>query len=165
MWAGFPHSDILGSKPVCRLPEAFRRLPRPSSPVIAKASTTCTYSLDPITLGASVARYQMPDVRYPNTRAPTLATKTRAIGPLLQRLVAIASSFNKATIQSSNPVNWLPLYIQRHCPAFRSFARSNRFTSSTFLKNSQLQISDLRCQSNRTAHSAAAFVWHLISGI
>ena len=46
---GFPHSDICGSKLVCQLPAAFRRLPRPSSPVIAKASTTCTYSLDPIT--------------------------------------------------------------------------------------------------------------------
>src|SRR3954470_11500998 len=50
---GFPHSDIFGSKLVCQLPEAFRRLPRPSSPVIAKASTTCTCSLDPIT-GASL---------------------------------------------------------------------------------------------------------------
>ena len=48
--AGFPHSDISGSKLVCQLPEAFRRLPRPSSPVIAKASTTCTYSLDSIIL-------------------------------------------------------------------------------------------------------------------
>src|SRR5574340_1102307 len=47
---GFPHSDIPGSKLACQLPETFRRLPRPSSPVIAKASTTCTYSLDPITL-------------------------------------------------------------------------------------------------------------------
>src|ERR1700761_9022368 len=46
---GFPHSDIGGSKLVCQLPTAFRRLPRPSSPVIAKASTTCTCSLDPIT--------------------------------------------------------------------------------------------------------------------
>src|SRR5690606_14207623 len=45
---GFPHSDVYGSKLVCQLPVAFRRLPRPSSPVIAKASTTCTYSLDPI---------------------------------------------------------------------------------------------------------------------
>ena len=35
---------------LCQLPRAFRRLARPSSPVIAKASTTCTYSLDPITL-------------------------------------------------------------------------------------------------------------------
>src|SRR5256885_11864362 len=48
--AGFPHSDICGSTPICRLPAAFRRLSRPSSPIIAKASTTCTYSLDPITL-------------------------------------------------------------------------------------------------------------------
>eukprot|EP01034_Spumella_vulgaris_P033860 gene33860-41769_t len=37
--AGFPHSDISGSKSVCRLPEAFRRLPRLSSPLTAKAST------------------------------------------------------------------------------------------------------------------------------
>ncbi len=51
LWrVGFPHSDISGSKLYCQLPEAFRRLTRPSSPVIAKASTTCTYSLDPITL-------------------------------------------------------------------------------------------------------------------
>ena len=51
---GFPHSDICGSSLACQLPAAFRRLPRPSSPVIAKASTTCTYSLDPITLHASI---------------------------------------------------------------------------------------------------------------
>ena len=49
MRAGFPHSDICGSTLRCQLPAAFRRLARPSSPVIAKASTTCTYSLDPIT--------------------------------------------------------------------------------------------------------------------
>src|SRR6185369_1304669 len=47
---GFPHSEIPGSKLVCQLPGAYRRLLRLSSPVIAKASTTCTYSLDPITL-------------------------------------------------------------------------------------------------------------------
>ena len=50
--SGFPHSDISGSKLHCQLPRAFRRLVRPSSPVIAKASTTCTYSLDPITLSS-----------------------------------------------------------------------------------------------------------------
>ena len=48
--AGFPHSDIFGSKLYCQLPEAFRRLTRLSSPVIAKASIICTYSLDPIIL-------------------------------------------------------------------------------------------------------------------
>src|SRR5882672_8478560 len=48
--AGFPHSEICGSKLVCQLPAAYRKLLRPSSPVIAKASTICTCSLDPITL-------------------------------------------------------------------------------------------------------------------
>ena len=47
---GFPHSDISGSKVICHLPRAFRRLSRLSSPVIAKAFTICTYSLDLITL-------------------------------------------------------------------------------------------------------------------
>ena len=50
--AGFPHSEIFGSMLVCQLPEAYRRLLRPSSPVIAKASAMCTYSLVPITLTA-----------------------------------------------------------------------------------------------------------------
>src|SRR5690606_13143522 len=35
----------------CQLPGAFRRLPRPSSPLTAKASTVCALSLDPITPG------------------------------------------------------------------------------------------------------------------
>jgi hypothetical protein len=52
---GFPHSEISGSKLICQLPEAYRRLSRPSSPIIAKASTTCSYSLDPITLTSSQA--------------------------------------------------------------------------------------------------------------
>ena len=46
---GFPHSEISGSKLVCKLPEAYRMLQRPSSPLIAKASTVCAYSLDHIT--------------------------------------------------------------------------------------------------------------------
>jgi hypothetical protein len=37
--ARFPHSEIPGSKSGCRLPEAYRRLPRPSSAPDAKAST------------------------------------------------------------------------------------------------------------------------------
>ena len=39
--AGFPHSDILGSRSGYRLPQAFRRFPRPSSAPDAKASTVC----------------------------------------------------------------------------------------------------------------------------
>ena len=53
MRAGFPHSDICGSKFRCQLPAAFRRLARPSSPVVAKASTVCTYSLDSIAFDPS----------------------------------------------------------------------------------------------------------------
>ena len=49
MTGGFPHSDIPGSKLACQLPEAYRRLLRPSSPPAAKASTVCAYSLDHIT--------------------------------------------------------------------------------------------------------------------
>ena len=45
---GFPHSEIPGSKPVSRLPEAYRKLQRPSSPLAAKASTECTFMLDHI---------------------------------------------------------------------------------------------------------------------
>ena len=41
-WAGFPHSDILGSKFGYQLPQAFRRFPRPSSAPDAKASTVCS---------------------------------------------------------------------------------------------------------------------------
>src|SRR3546814_2506520 len=49
MMAGFPHSDISGSKSVCRLPDAFRRLPRLSSPLPAQSSTVCASSLDHLT--------------------------------------------------------------------------------------------------------------------
>ena len=62
--SGFPHSDIDGSKLVCQLPVAFRRLPRPSSPVIAKASTTCTCSLDPITGVSRRDRSRQDPLRY-----------------------------------------------------------------------------------------------------
>ena len=46
---GFPHSEIAGSKVVCHLADAYRRLPRLSSPSTAKASTMCASSLDHIT--------------------------------------------------------------------------------------------------------------------
>ena len=48
--SGLPHSDISGSLLICQLPEAFRRLSRLSSPLIAKASTLCILFLDHITL-------------------------------------------------------------------------------------------------------------------
>ena len=44
--AGFPHSEILGSQLVYQLPEAYRRLLRPSSAPDAKASTVCSLKLE-----------------------------------------------------------------------------------------------------------------------
>jgi hypothetical protein len=38
-----PHSDTSGSKFIKQLPEAYRSLSRPSSPLGAKASTVCPY--------------------------------------------------------------------------------------------------------------------------
>ena len=59
--AGFPHSEISGSQVVCHLPEAYRRLPRLSSPLTAKASTVCASSLDHITPSNLVIRLERED--------------------------------------------------------------------------------------------------------
>ena len=52
---GFPHSDIHGSRPVWRLPVAFRSLPRPSSLADARAST-----VRPLSLNHRIARSSNP---------------------------------------------------------------------------------------------------------
>ena len=43
---GLPHSDICAYNAFYQLNTAFRRLTRPSSPLIAKASTVCALSLN-----------------------------------------------------------------------------------------------------------------------
>ena len=73
--AGFPHSEICGSAPICRLPAAYRRLSRPSSPIIAKASTTCTYSLDPITL-------LPPTTKHPRAKSPKASQRNKKFSRL-----------------------------------------------------------------------------------
>ena len=129
MRAGFPHSDICGSMLVCQLPAAFRRLPRPSSPVIAKASTSCTLSLDPITVHPrlhSVSSHRLARfgcaAAWPSCTPGRVDTiiKTQSIGP--------------------------PVQSPRHTSPPEPSTRSNRFTSSTLLKNSRLQMSELSCQ-------------------
>src|SRR5215470_17818159 len=116
--AGFPHSEILGSKPICRLPEAYRRLSRPSSPVIAKASTTCTYSLDPITL--------LPLSRRPRAKSPKPSRSHR-----LSRACA-------STLSERPPTSWGPpnntdtmQYITQ-CPSY------SRVITTPFPKNNYL---------------------------
>ena len=61
MLGGFPHSEISGSQSVCRLPKAYRRLQRLSSPLTAKASTVCASSLDHITPSNLVTVYNRED--------------------------------------------------------------------------------------------------------
>ena len=115
MRVGFPHSEIPGSKLVCQLPGAYRRLRRPSSPVIAKASTTCTCSLDPITLSPR-----------------TLDSKPRATGELVFAASEVLLCPSNATIQS------LPIPVRLHSTSNRAPAvrvRTETFTSSVLLKS------------------------------
>jgi hypothetical protein len=121
---GFPHSDICGSKLVCQLPAAFRRLPRPSSPVIAKASTTCTYSLDPITLS-------------------TLIESPFGYS-FIQRLVADRLVWMDETtyIQSIKPSrSTLARNPKGNTATPQISYQIDRFTSSRFLKNSRAYFS------------------------
>src|ERR687896_494241 len=60
--AGFPHSDIPGSTLGCQLPRAYRRLPRPSSALDAKASTMRPYQLATQTTNTH-ARVHYPEVK------------------------------------------------------------------------------------------------------
>ena len=67
-------------KVCCRLPEAYRRLPRPSSPSAAKASTECACSLDHITQPARAwATWQSNVAGYLAVGGSILA-RERAIG-------------------------------------------------------------------------------------
>ena len=76
--AGFPHSEILGSRFVCQLPEAYRRLQRPSSAPSAKASTLCPYKLDHkdfTKMLASTVQFSSND--RPATPSPPATTQRR----------------------------------------------------------------------------------------
>ena len=128
---GFPHSDISGSMLICQLPGAFRRLPRPSSPVIAKASTTCTYSLDPIALNPH-ARCRLRNTR-PKAPSPSeQSCKCLPCAPLHPTCGCRARAIQSLTHSSpaSSPV--------RLSPPLTCASRlrcEQRFTSSTLLKN------------------------------
>ena len=118
---GFPHSDIHGSKLACQLPVAFRRLLRPSSPVIAKASTTCTYSLDPITLSSA------PSVNLGQSLGHSLFACDRT-PPLVSRGVR--------SIQSQ-PMSGTSFFPAAPKTRARASLGPTHFTSSKFLKIKQ----------------------------
>jgi hypothetical protein len=109
--SGFPHSDISGSKLHCQLPRAFRRLVRPSSPVIAKASTTCTYSLDPITL-SSPSRTHATDHSF---RAPPATGGSMQSQPYRQCPLSGTSAIQPSSIflKSTDPIRGQACRVDR----------------------------------------------------
>ena len=68
--AGSPHSDTLGSQPASRLPEAYRRPPRPSSAPDAKASTERPKKQTQHPAKHKEQRYSRPLYRSQPTRPP-----------------------------------------------------------------------------------------------
>ena len=75
---GLPHSEIAGSKVVCHLADAYRRLPRLSSPSTAKASAMCAYSLDHITpRSLGIWSWFLTNMRTRHFQARTRETKTK----------------------------------------------------------------------------------------
>ena len=95
-------------KAFCQLPVAYRRLTRLSSPVIAKASTTCTYSLDPITLSPRSFDQGVTVFRIFNFYCRRIDLRIR----LSQRFVS----------NSYDCMNWFDT-IKTHC---FSYAHANR---------------------------------------
>ena len=69
--ARFPHSEIPGSKSGCRLPEAYRRLPRPSSAPDAKASTVCPKKLEHTKRSKQIADKQQNPKQTEEPESPT----------------------------------------------------------------------------------------------
>jgi hypothetical protein len=116
-------------KAYCQLPVAFRRLSRLSSPVIAKASTTCTYSLDPITLSPRSCDQGVIGVSHLNLYfcpADLRAGLSQRFVTDLRRLIANQLDTIKTHCFSCARINRSP--HQR--------SRVNHFlTSSKFLKN------------------------------
>ena len=89
----FGHSRI---DACCQLPGTFRRLPRPSSPLTAKASTVCAWSLDHITPS-----------RLRITSQTTLFTSPTCLNDTFDSFEPkrlLRPKFSKNTKQASTPV-------------------------------------------------------------
>ena len=68
--ARLPHSETPGSKPGCRLPEEYRRLPRPSSDPDAKASTMRPQQLENTKTTNKNAKILAPTIQQTKTSTP-----------------------------------------------------------------------------------------------
>jgi hypothetical protein len=77
--ARLPHSETPGSQPGCRLPEEYRRLPRPSSDPDAKASTMRPQQLENTkTQQTKYRRYSRPLYKTQKTTHPTPSNPPQA---------------------------------------------------------------------------------------
>ena len=99
---GFPHSDISGSQDCCRLPEAFRRLTRLSSPLTAKASTMCTSLLDHTTPNSRIHPTSGNGETYLVSCQQTCAYQQYNRLWLPKRLIQFVRLFDLATDQTNN---------------------------------------------------------------
>ena len=101
--SGFPHSEIFGSKFVCQLPEAYRKLLRPSSPVVAKAFTMCAYSLDHIT--PNVLNEPYPKTSFVDCSEPQSNKQSRQVLVLL-----LLTSRSRSITSTWDYMFWVTLF-------------------------------------------------------
>ena len=155
--AGFPHSDIRGSKLVCQLPATFRKLLRPSSPVIAKASTTCTYSLDPITLSPGNSPQDPQLQEYFSRLCPALIPNsgTRA-SRYIQSLPCVDSHPNRKTIPRLRlKPRTVTLYFSR-------LLKNSRCTNQNWLASSPVK----KPEPNKPTQDSLGYdLWILLTAI
>ncbi len=98
----FGHCRI---KACCQLPDTFRRLPRPSSPLTAKASTVCACSLDHITpsrLGRYVVSRTVRLITSNKSSSRCFALASRHVMDIRSKTLA-TSNLSKNTPPASAP--------------------------------------------------------------
>ena len=98
-----------------QLPGAFRRFPRPSSPVVAKASTVCTYSLDHTTSSyLSVVLFSFTTLRLFQVLFLRLAPWNSSPVGYAEENISNNVLFFSATQFSC--LNWMFPVVIDHCP-------------------------------------------------
>ena len=126
---GLPHSEIRGSQPSYRLLSAYRRFSRPSSPLNAKASIMCPFSLGHAYLTPSGGRCMpRPDFADPELR-PRVVHRTRVGDSNISRIVL---GFQSLRHQSPLPDKPGPFGL-----GLRRQARLMRSTNTSLVKDAQ----------------------------
>jgi hypothetical protein len=95
----FGHCRI---KACCQLPDTFRRLPRPSSPLTAKASTVYAWSLDHIT----PSRLRADPLQDHAKQRVRLFASTTHLGLVSNQDACHSFTFSKNVIPASTPVDF-----------------------------------------------------------